>query len=130
MRRPIAILLAWLAVSLSIARAVPARPLYEPPPPQRPPVLDFRGAHWFGKTYEQKDWHIVFHEDGAVTNTDNGREHKRSGTWKANGNSIYLELHSKYYEFNGIVSGDVLHGDSKNVAGLRWKTTLQRIPPK
>src|SRR5437870_4327614 len=127
MKRLFLILVAWSTLGLAFVQAVPARPRYEPPPPEQPPMVDFRGAHWFGKTYEQKDWLIVFHEDGGVTNTDNGSEHKRSGTWKAIGNSIYIELHNKYYEFNGIVTADVLHGDSKNTAGLRWKTTLRRI---
>lgn len=121
------ILVVWFTLAVAFAHAVPARPLYEPPPPPPTPIRDFRGAHWFGKTYEQKDWLIVFHEDGRVSNTDNGSAHPHSGTWKAEGNSIYIELHKKYYEFNGTVVGDVLHGDSKNVGGLKWKTTLTRI---
>lgn len=126
MRRPI-LFLIWFAGAIGTTLAAPTRPLYEPPPTPETPALDFRGTQWFGTTYEGKPWIIVFHVDGRVTNTDNGSEHKYSGTWKATGNAVYMELHKKYYEFNGTVQGDVLDGDSRNVTGLRWKTTFRRV---
>ncbi|MBI3823533.1 MAG: hypothetical protein HY289_12760, partial [Planctomycetes bacterium] len=60
------------------------------------------------------------------SNTDNGSKHPFSGTWKATGNSMYMELHAKYYEFRGILAGNILAGDSANTAGLRWKTSFRR----
>lgn len=111
------------------AAAAPARLPFEPPPPP-PDEYNFRDTWWFGKTYEGNDWTIVFHADGKVTNADGLNTYKNSGSWKSTGNSIHMELNQQYYEYKGNVVGDLLAGDSSNVAGLRWKTNFRRIPPR
>jgi hypothetical protein len=122
---PICLLLAISAV----LEAAPARPLYEPAPPTIPTALDFRGTQWFGKTYEGTDWTIIFEPNGGITNIENGHTY-RVGSWKSTGPfSVYMELNNKYYEYRGVVSGDLLAGDSANTAGLRWKTNFRRVAP-
>jgi hypothetical protein len=119
--------LALLLVGFAVTEAAPIRQPRGPLPSAEPDPLDFRGTHWFGKTYEGTDWTVIFEPNGRVTNIENGRTYT-VGSWKATGgNSVYMELNQVYYEFRGVLAGDVLAGDSSNKAGLRWKTTFQRV---
>jgi hypothetical protein len=117
-------------VTIGVAHAAPARLGYTPlPSPQIPsPSIDFRGTRWFGKTYEGADWTIIFELTGRVTNIENGMTYT-VGSWKSTGPmSVYMELNNNYYEYRGIVTGDILAGDSSNINGLRWKTNFKRMP--
>lgn len=119
--------LVLLIVGPAGSDGAPARMPRGPIPPE-PDAIDFRGTRWFGKTYEGTDWTIIFEPGGGVTNIENGNTYK-IGSWKSIGpNAVYMELNNVYYEFRGIVSGDVLDGDSSNKVGLRWKTTFRRMP--
>jgi hypothetical protein len=127
MKRNVAGCFALLVVGLALSDAAPVREPRGPLPSMGPEPINFSGSQWFGKTYEGTDWHITFEPGGGITNIETGRVYK-TGSWKATGpNSVYMELNGVYYEFRGVVTGDILAGDSSNKAGLRWKTTFQRL---
>jgi hypothetical protein len=129
MKRIVLTLAALLLILVGSLEGAPARLLYAPPPPVDvpPAAIDFRGTRWFGKTYENTDWTIIFEPNGGITNIENGHTY-RVGSWKSTGpNTVWMELNNKYYEYRGTVTGDILSGDSSNVAGLRWKTTFRRM---
>ena len=124
MKLPLALTHAWLVLALSAAQAVPARLPYGPP--ETPPPLDLRGTTWLGQDHVA-NYRITFESDGTLTYGYNHNFH-RGGSWALEGNKVYFEVNKKYREFKGTVTGNMLQGDSWNVAGTRWQTLLQRVP--
>lgn len=121
--------LICFVVLVSFAHAVPARPLYEPPEhPKPPPPFVFAGTHWFGKCYADNFW-IVFETNGTLTYGYDTHTFK-NGTWKLEEHNLYFEMNNKYLEFRGVMCGDVIHGESWNVAGGRWTTHFSRMEKK
>lgn len=126
MKRLLAVAPVWLALSLGIAHAVPARPLYEPPDAVRPPApLNLRGTTWQGKDHVD-NYRVTFEADGTLSYGHGGRTN-RGGSWVLEGSSLYWEVNKKYREFRGTVAGDVLQGESWNKTGKRWQTYLKRV---
>lgn len=115
---------AWF-LAVGTALAVPARPLYEPPAPPKVAVIDLRDSFWQG--VEAPDRNIFFHGDGQLSYS---RSQKGFGTWYVEGNVVYFEFNKKYREFRGTIQGSVIQGESWNVTGKRWTSTLQRAPEK
>jgi hypothetical protein len=107
-----------------MACGAPSRPLYEPPEPA-PLTVDLRGTTWQGQDHVA-NYRVTFEPDGTMTYGYNNR-FNRGGSWKLEGNKLYFEVNKKYREFNGIVNGDILQGDSWNVTGKRWQTNLRRV---
>ena len=116
----------WLTLALGIARGVPARPLYEPPDP--PKTMDLRGTVWDSKE-PLMDRMIFFGSDGTLR-YGTGDPQMSNASWKQEGNVICFEINKGYRQFRGTVQADVIHGDSWNVAGMHWQTTLYRLPQK
>jgi hypothetical protein len=124
MKRILTCIVVWSILALGIAQAVPARPLYEPPdPPNPPPMLDLNETLWKGA--EAADQYILFHADGTLSFFPQSRG---GGSWKKEGNTVYFEINKGYREFRGSIQGDIIQGDSWNVAGKRWNTVLKRAP--
>lgn len=120
--------LAMLLLSLGVAHAVPARPLYVPVEYPRPQPFVFAGTHWFGKCYADNFW-IIFETNGTLTYGYSGNTYK-NGTWKLQDSDLYFEMNNKYLEFRGVMCGDVIHGESWNVKGSRWPTHFSRMEKK
>jgi hypothetical protein len=119
---------ACLLITFGAAYAVPARPLYEPVEHPRPQPIVFAGTHWFGKCYADNFW-IIFEKDGKLTYGYSGNTFK-NGTWKLQDSDLYFEMNNKYLEFRGVMCGDIIHGESWNVAGGRWPTHFSRMEKK
>ena len=124
MKHMLVFVFVWSTFALSVAQAIPARRPYEPPSADSD-RYDFRGTTWEGKTYEGWAMTVVFEPNGVLTFSYQGASSK-TGSWKADANTLYMEMNSKYCEFRGTLSGNVLQGESWNVTGLRWKTLLTR----
>jgi hypothetical protein len=122
MRRMFALGFAWCVLALSSADAVPARQAYAPPPNKAAP--DLRGTVWDGAPIHE-DRMIVFEPDGNLT-YGVGKHH--GGLWRLEGNTVYFELNNAFRMFRGTVQGDLILGQSWNVAGTRWETRLIRVP--
>ena len=52
----------------------------------------------------------------------------REGSWKQNGNAIYLETVNKYAEYHAVLRGDRLIGSASNVTKLKWTFEMKRQP--
>jgi hypothetical protein len=117
-------MIAWCAAVTAVA--APARPLYQAPESAAPPTFfDVRDTAWAGTGPESADRNIFFHRDGTLAYQ---RGQKGFGTWKMNGNTVYFEFNKGYREFRGVIRGNVIEGDSWNVTGKRWHTSLKLVP--
>jgi len=120
---------ACLLIAFEAAHAVPARPLYVPEErPKLPPRFEFGGSYWFGKCYETDFW-VVFEKNGVLSYGYSGNTFK-NGTWKLEGTNLYFEMNNRYLEFRGTMQGDLIQGESWNVAGGRWDTRFARMEKK
>ncbi len=126
MKRIILLLLAWFAGTLGAARAVPARSPYDPAALKHADPFELGGSSWFGSDIESGDWEITFEKDGRITYSYNGRTFK-NGSWQWQGNTLYFETNKKYYEFRGAFQGNLIDGESWNVQGIRWHTSMYRV---
>jgi formylglycine-generating enzyme required for sulfatase activity len=109
-----------------------------PPPgdgPFRPPLEDVGaapaatnsvgGTTWVGKDSQGQYREFHFQKDGAL-HYRSGTSYSTNGTWKQNGNTIYMETNKKYAEFQGLIRGDRMEGNAWNVKGLRWTWTADK----
>jgi hypothetical protein len=113
-----------LASLLVIALAVGpswAAPKLKPKAPE-PPAL---AGTWTGLNYEKHTMTVEFRAGGEMVYSYNGATY-RNATWTQDGDKVYFEMNMKYCEFHGKLSGDSVEGESHNVAGLRWSTSLTR----
>ncbi len=130
MNRMFLLLFAWLALTIGIAHAAPARPLYEPPDPPKAPqsMLDLRGTTWHGSFFGLSDAEVTFKPDGTWVSR---RPHERGdeigrGSWKATGAN--LEFDNGYAFYRGTIAGHFIQGESSNINGLRAPFLMQRGP--
>ncbi|MGO8946005.1 MAG: hypothetical protein ACLQJ7_20330 [Syntrophobacteraceae bacterium] len=77
------------------------------------------GTIWAGIDSDGDYYEYHFQPDGAL--------HYKSpagfdtvGTWKQNGNAIYMETHNKFAERKGRISGTHMKGKAWNVKGQTW----------
>jgi hypothetical protein len=125
MKRSVASLV-WLLAALPIAHAVPARLPYDPAPLKNPYPFELCGSWWFGSDSETGDWEIRFEKDGKITYSYKGRTF-HNGSWQIKGDALYFETNNKYYEFHGACHGNLIDGESSNINGIRWHTSMHRI---
>ncbi|MBM3997430.1 MAG: hypothetical protein FJ303_25285 [Planctomycetes bacterium] len=109
----------WICVS-SVAFTAPARPLYVPP--SEAPTVDLRDTLWQG--IAGPDRNIYFHSNGQLSYA---RGQAGFGSWRLDGCELYFEFNGKYREFRGRLEGDNIHGESWNIKGLKWQTSLRRV---
>jgi hypothetical protein len=49
----------------------------------------------------------------------------RNGTWRVDGNELYLQINNKFYQFRGTINDDTIVGEAWNVKGDRWRCLLR-----
>jgi hypothetical protein len=130
MRRPVFVSLVWLALSACLAAGAPARlPNGPEKPPDPPPaLLDLRGTTWQGECFSIP-CRITLEPDGTLTyRTHKDDTNTSPGVWRQTGNQLVFEI-NQYSEHRGIITGNIVQGDSSNKGGMRGKFQLQRVPP-
>jgi hypothetical protein len=118
-----------LAVALFVlipALPVAAAPRLKPEKKEAPPLA---GTSWAGKTAEGWDMTIDFATDGKMTVSYNKASYT-TASWKQDGDNVYYEMNNRYCEFAGKLAGDTIDGETHNVRGRKWATTLTRIRDK
>ena len=126
MKRLFACFIAWFVLGLGIAQAVPARPLYEPPdPPKPPPTFSLDETTWLGRLYADNE-QVTFHANGTLTYGYGNGGMTSPGVWRLTGNQLYFEI-NKWSEYQTTVDGDVIQGNGWNKNGLKCQPFLKRV---
>jgi hypothetical protein len=114
-------------ITLNIAHAIPARPLFVPhvqPAPVATPTL--AGTTWVGTLYAENE-RVAFFAGGRLTYGQG--DSSSPGTWSLQGNNLYFQI-NEYSEYKTIVNGDVIQGIGWNKAGQQCKPVLRRMESK
>jgi len=126
MKRLFACFIAWFVLGLGIAQAVPARPLYEPPdPPKPPPTFSLDETTWLGRLYADNE-QVTFHANGTLTYGYGKGGMTSPGVWRLTGNQLYFEI-NKWSEYQTTVDGDVIQGNGWNKNGQKCQPLLKRV---
>lgn len=125
MKRLPFVLFAFVLLSLSTAYGVPARPLYEPPPPPKMPALiQLPGTTWIGRLYTDNE-QVTFHADGTLTYGATVKGAGSPGSWRLVGNQLYFQINN-WSEYETIVEGDMIRGNGWNKSGQKCQPMLKR----
>jgi hypothetical protein len=134
-----AYLFAWLLSASSLALAVPARPLYQPPPavktPARPTV-NLNGTTWQG-TYLDAIRVFIFEPDGTISYKASAKTkviNRKCGTWKFDGETLtfehYHNLKNVLMEYRGkLQDAKTIVGESTTRKGGRSLEILTLVNP-
>src|SRR3954454_16971989 len=109
-------------LAVLVAAPAPAAPRLKPEKNDAPALA---GTSWAGKTAEGWDMTIDFLPDGKMTVSYNGASYNKAG-WKQDGDKVYYEMNDRYCEFEGKFSGEAIEGETRNVRGKRWTTSLTK----
>ncbi len=60
-----------------------------------------------------------FLSDGRLHYTCDGKDYI-NGTWKQDGDTVYIEMNNKFTEYNGLITGTHIEGTAHNVRGKNW----------
>ncbi|HVS38700.1 MAG TPA: hypothetical protein VMS17_24300 [Gemmataceae bacterium] len=105
----------------------PTQPIKPRPADAKPaPIVNLAGSEWHGDDGPTTMDLIVQFEEGGVLAYSHDGAMFRDGTWKQTGESLYFEMNDKYRECQATIHGDQIDGDSWNMAGDKWRTTLHR----
>jgi len=93
-------------------------------------LADFQsvaGTIWAGTDVDGEPYEYHFQE-GGVLGYKTPRYYDTDGTWKQDGNSIYMEVNHKYAERQGTITGNRMQGNGWNKAGRRWTWWAEKKP--
>jgi hypothetical protein len=77
------------------------------------------GTTWIGPDTMGRHYTYVFHADGTLTYSyENGSY--SDGTWRQDGDSIYMSMNNKYSERQGRITGTHMEGKAWNKVGKNW----------
>ncbi len=89
------------------------------------PVEWISGTTWAGTDSEGDYYEFYFLSDGVLHYSSPSGFYK-NGTWKLDGNSIYMEMNRKYSEYEGTLIGTKIQGSAKNIAGIHWSWSVSK----
>ena len=123
MKRALLLSFAVFALAISVAHAVPARPLYVPPdPPMLAPTIDLAETVWVGRLYTDGE-QVTFHSNGTLTYAIGGGQFP--GTWRLTGDKLYFDINN-FSQYQTTVVGDVIQGTGTNKGGQPCTPLLKR----
>ena len=140
MRRLYLLSLAGFVIAVGVAVSAPARPLYEPPPPAKPPlprvIVNLAGTSWNGK-YNVANRIYLFEPDGTVSYKSSPVAKvaiKNRGTWRLEGDTLHFDHNigaAKMMEFHGKFQGpDTIVGEQfMTKTGVRTQVTMKQAAP-
>jgi hypothetical protein len=122
--RPL-LLVAFLLIALPLTASavpVPDRKRYKDPAEDR---VELTNTTWVGQDGADP-MRFVFEPNGILFYSYKNGDY-RNATWKVEGNALYIEMNQKFREFRGVVRDNQIIGDSWNVQGMKWTTTMNRV---
>jgi len=94
-------------------------------------VSSLAGTSWTVVETDGDNDIFNFLADGSLHYWD-GKKSYTNGTWKQDGDSIYIEMNNKFVEYKGRISGTHIEGKAWNVKGHNWTWVADRksqMPP-
>jgi hypothetical protein len=83
------------------------------------------GTTWAGTDSDGDYYEYYFQANGALHYKSPGGFYK-NGSWKQDGDKIYMETNKKYAERQGLISGAHMEGKAWNVKGQTWTWQAQK----
>ena len=88
------------------------------------------GTVWEGRLIPEAVMTVRFEKGGVLwyrysNNPGNGQ---RTGSWKQNGDTVYIETNNKYAEYTAVIRGNRMIGEAHNVRPFQWKWEMERRP--
>ncbi|MGD1037405.1 MAG: hypothetical protein ABR878_09445 [Roseiarcus sp.] len=77
------------------------------------------GTTWAGTDSDGDYYEYTFQADGVLAYKSPGGFYT-NGTWKQNGDGIYMETNHKFSERQGRISGTHMKGKAWNIQGHKW----------
>jgi hypothetical protein len=82
-------------------------------------AISVSGTTWVGTDSDGDYYEYSFQADGALYyKSPSG--FWMNGTWKQDGDSIYMETNNKYSEYQGRISGTHIEGNAWNIKDRKW----------
>ncbi|MGO9316968.1 MAG: hypothetical protein ACLPXT_02885 [Terracidiphilus sp.] len=82
-------------------------------------VINVSGTTWVGTDSDGDYYEYTFQADGAL-HYKSPSGFWTNGTWKQDGDSIYMETNNKYSEYQGRITGTHIEGNAWNIKGRKW----------
>ena len=84
-----------------------------------PASASIAGTTWAGTDSDGDFFAYYFQKDGALHyKVPSGVW--RNGTWRQEGNKVYIETNNGYAELQGVISGNRIEGTARNIKGHQW----------
>lgn len=83
------------------------------------------GSTWVGTDSEGDYYEFHFQADGALHYKSPSGFYK-NGSWKQDGDGIYMETNNKFSERQGRISGTHMEGNAWNVRGQKWSWQVDK----
>jgi hypothetical protein len=80
---------------------------------------------WVGTDSDGDYYEYSFQSDGALHYKSPSGFYK-NGSWKQDGNEIYMETNNKNTERKGTINGNRMEGDAWNVDGDQWTWVAEK----
>lgn len=92
-------------------------------------VVDIAGTTWSGMDIfitNLVPYQYIFHADGILEYRYQGNIYK-NGTWRQEGDTVYMEMNNHFADRVGRISGDQMEGKGWNKKGQKWEWHINRL---
>jgi hypothetical protein len=96
-----------------------------PPPSASGTVASLAGTSWTVVETDGDNDIFNFLANGTLSYSYQNGSYT-NGTWKQNGDSIYIEMNNKFVEYQGRISGTHIEGTASNVKEHHWTWTADK----
>jgi hypothetical protein len=119
MKIPVKNVVISTLLTLAVGMYLPAFAQNPTPTSANGTVASIAGTSWnVVETNGDKDI-FNFIEDGTLSYSYQNGSYT-NGTWKQDGDSIYIEMNHKFVEYKGLITGTHIEGTASNVKGNKW----------
>ncbi len=84
------------------------------------------GTVWGGTDSDGDYYEYHFEADGSLSYKA-PQGFFKNGTWKQNGDAIYMETNQKFAERQGRISGSHMEGNAWNIRGEKWTWVADKM---
>jgi len=103
----ISLLAAWTVLAMVACHAPPVD------------VPNIAGTRWAGADSDGDHYVYTFRPDGSL-HYQSPSGFWKNGTWKQDGDRIYMETNKRFAEYTGVIRGNRMEGKAWNIKNHRW----------